>query len=1039
MPITQLLGGWVPAIGNYSVTVTGSNGCPRTGNLDLLPGIDIPNVSFFSDTIDCDAPIQLIIPSDTSGLSFVYINDSATTYIDKVPATDESGTYDIRVTDLSGCFSDFVHVVEVDTIIPTVSLSSLEIDCNNDSVELRVINPYPIRSYMWTGPSGYTTNIKSPYTDVPGVYHVDFIGVNGCVNQDSIQINENFNLPMITPANSFFTCIKDEVSIGVQVDMNPSTYVWSGPTGFSSSETRPLVTESGDYYVTVKGPNGCINSDSIRVGYDTIVPTLTLVNDGFLTCPDPIVTLSGTSDETDIITTWIGPDTMIIGGLTLDVEDPGTWMMQVVDTAGCESTASVLVNTEIDYPDIEVEYNDIDCNVIFSKIEVQAGPLTENIFWTSPTPISQDVVEFNSNVAGVYEIFATGINGCDTTVTFEILKDTIPPEFILNVSDTITCNVQEVTLTASSMTMLSEYNWIGPSGFTSRSPAPSIRNGGRYIFHTRGLNGCSSVDTIFVAIDTISPAVQAMAEEITCIASKATLDVLSNDMDVTYEWSGPAGFSSTQQSPIAVTPGTYTVALTSRNGCVGVDRVELISNTEAPRIILEPTSYLLCDSTGINLGSNGCRSFDTTNVVVDTRLPDFIVASTNINCQEDMGNILAESVQDDLSFRWEGPNGYTSSDATTTVVDSGTYFLIVQGNNLCIDTQSVHVAIDRNDPRLSVFQEGVIQCVVTDIWLNGSASTGQSSLSFMWTTSDGNILSGENTSTPLIRGPGTYMATVVDNLNKCISDTTITVVSTEQEFDDFMLDLKNPSCTGFRNGSITYRDNIGANGQLLFSLDGGPFIKKDAFQFLDPGTYNITAMDSFGCQITKEVTLIPPRDISINAGEDRVVELGNTTDLLISTNVPPDSVNQMIWSDTSALICTKCLFQTIKPIRTTLYEIELTDLNGCKVTDDVLITVTPSVDIKLPNIFRPSSNNGNDKFYVAQTKGIKQVNYLSIFDRWGNRMFHAENFEPGNEDISWDGNFLDEPALPGVYPLVAEFVLDNGEIIIHHSDITIIR
>ena len=80
------------------------------------------------------------------------------------------------------------------------------------------------------------------------------------------------------------------------------------------------------------------------------------------------------------------------------------------------------------------------------------------------------------------------------------------------------------------------------------------------------------------------------------------------------------------------------------------------------------------------------------------------------------------------------------------------------------------------------------------------------------------------------------------------------------------------------------------------------------FQFLDPGTYSITARDSLGCIVSKEVTLYPPRDIFIDAGEDRLVELGETTDIVLTTNVPPDSVDQILWSDTSALICTKCLF-----------------------------------------------------------------------------------------------------------------------------------
>ncbi|NNF36835.1 MAG: hypothetical protein HKN68_22220 [Saprospiraceae bacterium] len=1065
-------------LGTYTVTVMGSNGCPRSGSLNLLPGIDVPDVDFSSDTIDCDEPLQLILPSDTTDLQFTYVSDSGTTITDQIPLTGEAGMYRIRVTDQSGCFSDYIHEVKIDTITPLVNLSSLEIDCNNDSVRLALINSIPIRSYTWTGPSGFNRTIKEPFTDVPGTYKVDFVGVNGCQNSDSIEVRENFNVPVITPRNSFITCASDIVAISVGVDMNPSTYDWTGPDGFISTEVRPQVLEAGTYNVTVTGPNGCVNSDFLMVGYDTIAPTLTLVNDGFLTCPDPIVTLSGTSSENDISITWYGPDIVIPGGLILDVESPGVWILEAIDTAGCVTSTSVVVNTEIDYPDITVDYNDIDCNIIFSKIEVQAGPLTENIFWTAPVDIQQDITEFNTDVAGVYEIMATGINGCDTLVTFEILKDTIPPEFVLEVSDTITCATPQVTISANSMSSLSEYNWIGPNGFVSTTPDPSVNHGGRYIFQTRGVNGCSSVDTIFVALDTIHPAVQGMAEDITCIASKATLDVLTNISDAIYSWSGPNNFTSDEKDPIAVTAGTYTIEVTSRsNGCSSSDEVELISDTQAPRIILDSISYLLCDSSGVNLevtsdiidaefiwfgdgffsdeqrpfidttgkytvyatGPNGCRSLDTTRVVVDTRLPDFLVASTDINCQESMGNIIAESVNDDLSFQWQGPNGFTSAEPSVEVADSGTYFMIVQGNNLCIDTQSVHVAIDRYIPTPVAQQAGILQCTVTEINLDGSNSSGVHAISYNWTTADGTIITGENSPRPLIGSPGSYTLEVIDNTNKCSADTTITVVRTEQEFDDFILLSQNPSCIGFQNGQISFSEKVGGYGQLLFSFEGGPFNLKDEFQFLDPGTYSIIARDSLGCELSKEVTLFPPRDISIDVGEDRTVDLGSTTDLIINTNVPPDSVDQIIWSDTSALICTKCLFQTIQPIKSTLYEVELIDVNGCSVTDEVLITVPTSINIQLPNVIRPTSTSGNDVFFIAQTKGIKHINFLSIFDRWGNRMFHAEDFGPGDENIGWDGTFLDKPALPGVYPLVAEFILDNGETLIHHADLTVIR
>ena len=270
-------------------------------------------------------------------------------------------------------------------------------------------------------------------------------------------------------------------------------------------------------------------------------------------------------------------------------------------------------------------------------------------------------------------------------------------------------------------------------------------------------------------------------------------------------------------------------------------------------------------------------------------------------------------------------------------------------------------------------------------------------------------------------------------------DTIIEVSRSEQEFIDIILETKDPSCQGFKNGEIKFVERVGGYGELMFSINGGPFTGKDNYPFLDQGAYTIVAKDSLGCEVIKEIIINPPTEIEFNLGDDRVVQLGESTDISIVTNVPPDSVDQIIWSDTTALVCTKCLFQTIQPPRTTLYQVELIDINGCSAYDELLISVIDNFKLELPNVINPSSSNGNDVFFIDQTQGIVQVNFLSIFDRWGNRMYHAENFTPGDQDFGWNGIFNGEPVLPGVYPYVVELILENGETILHHSDITIVR
>jgi hypothetical protein len=1064
-------------IGSYAVTVQGSNGCSRTDSLNIVPGVDIPNVTFHSDTINCDASVREIIPSDSLDYTFQYLSPTDVSFSETSPLTGEPGEYRIRVTDQVGCFADYIHRVTIDTIIPTITLNSLEIDCNNDSVMISLINDIPLRSTEWTGPGNFTSGTATPWVATPGYFTVVATGTNGCVIQDSLEVIENYEIPQITKRDLFFTCDKSEITLYVGVNMSPSTFVWSGPSSFSSTEDRPLVGVDGDYNVTVTGPNGCVNSDSVTIGYDTIAPIINLVNDGFLTCPDPIVTLSATSTESQISTSWIGPDSTYQGGLSLDVGTPGLWQLEAIDTAGCIGRAEVQVDTEIDYPDVVVNYNDMDCSLIFSNIEVTAGPLTENIFWSGPDNIGMDVTTYNTTIPGDYMILATGINGCDTMVNFTILKDTVPPDFILTVSDTIDCNSPLVTLGTVTNSIIDEFRWIGPNGFVSSDTTPVISDGGRYILQATGINGCTAIDTLQVTIDTLSPLVQGLSNDITCIASKAKLDVLTNIANPTYLWIGPNGFVSDDKDPLAVDTGSYIINITGPNGCTRSDRITLKADTDAPRIMLDSISYLLCDSSGANLevssdllgttfswfgdgffsseqrpfvdaigtytvyatGPNGCRSFKNTVVEVDTRLPRFNSTSTNINCIDNRGMIIAQSVNDDLSWEWIGPNGFTSQETSVAVSDSGIYSLIVQGQNLCIDTQSVQVIIDQNPPVLNAGFDDILQCAVEEVQIDGSGSFGVHSISYQWTTQDGNILRGENTPLVTVGDEGSYTLTLRDNVNGCVSDTTISISRTPQEFEDFTAIVSDPSCVGFQNGMISFESQVGGYAPLRFSFEGGPFALKNDFQFLDAGTYTITARDSLGCEVTKTFTIDPPNEIFLDLGDDRSIELGESTDLIITSNISPDSIAQLLWSDTTALRCLDCLEQTITPNRTVVYNLKLIDLNGCMVEDEVLIRVPQEIDVKYPNVFRPSSSNGNNIFYLPQTRGINRVKFLSIYDRWGDRMFHAEDFLPGDDTIGWDGMFLGKAALPGVYVVLSEVILENGTSVLIESDVTLFR
>ncbi len=117
------------------------------------------------------------------------------------------------------------------------------------------------------------------------------------------------------------------------------------------------------------------------------------------------------------------------------------------------------------------------------------------------------------------------------------------------------------------------YSWTGPNNFTSSTQNPSITNvsqtaSGTYTV-TISATGCSNISATTI-VSVSSPTITATSNS--AVAIGQTLNLSASDIDGgTYVWSGPNGFTSTEQNPSITNvtddaTGTYTVTGTV-NGC----------------------------------------------------------------------------------------------------------------------------------------------------------------------------------------------------------------------------------------------------------------------------------------------------------------------------------------------------------------------------------------------------------------------------------------------------------------------------------------
>jgi gliding motility-associated-like protein len=86
-----------------------------------------------------------------------------------------------------------------------------------------------------------------------------------------------------------------------------------------------------------------------------------------------------------------------------------------------------------------------------------------------------------------------------------------------------------------------------------------------------------------------------------------------------------------------------------------------------------------------------------------------------------------------------------------------------------------------------------------------------------------------------------------------------------------------------------------------------------------------------------------------------------------------------------------------------LYTIEIKTNSGCITVDTQMVKTVENVEIYVPSAFSPNKDGMND-YLRPLLRGIKEVRYFRIFNRWGNVIFEMKTHEPG-----WDGTFKGIP------------------------------
>jgi hypothetical protein len=94
--------------------------------------------------------------------------------------------------------------------------------------------------------------------------------------------------------------------------------------------------------------------------------------------------------------------------------------------------------------------------------------------------------------------------------------------------------------------------------------------------------------------------------------------------------------------------------------------------------------------------------------------------------------------------------------------------------------------------------------------------------------------------------------------------------------------------------------------------------------------------------------------------------------------------------------------------------------------------------VYIPNVLNPNSAE-NDLVTVFGGPDVVGIKSFLIYDRWGNNVHEARNFEKGDRTKGWAGTFRGQPVNPAVFVYFAEVEFLDGEVVLFKGDITVVR
>ena len=965
---------------------------------------DTCKISLGSDLTVCtNSKLAILYDSPLKNLSILW-SGTATSSCNicpkYVPSTKIAGNYLIFATAKSGVctVSDTLKLTVLPVAAPAATFLKTAIVCAKQKISIGNGANDPNFTYNWTSlPIGYTSDANNPNVS-PAVSTTYFVTVTNANCPfpllDTVKIAAfdftNIGLPKsdttICKNKSFILC-KDKMQAGATYTWSPSTYCsnvnnLNATFTPSSNITYQLEVKAGlckvGYIVPIKVTDLSIElaqGDTVKICKDTPL-SLTIAKSlgvGTLTWSENGIKL-GQYDN--------------IGTVKFTPQKDVKYTVQF-QNGGCIVKDSTYIKTIDNLKNITFPIDSAICKgetLFFAPLN-NGVPIKDisTISWsvTPSLPFLNFKDSFSCKPDTSLLIKLTVKNSLCQSVISKFVKVNTKGDLKIKTSKTSVCEGEEIDIEGISA-MATPIVWIPAINCTDKNCTKAkilLTKDTKYFASQSG--GCASQDSLLIKVAEGLQNFAIGGDSVTCKGLQTKLFVKNKPIgaNFTYKWtSSLPSFSTNADSIFYKSDTSFTVNLIVNNGV--------------------------------------CEKIFSKKIVVKKSTSLSVIASKSTLCEGEIAELTIDG-QTNSKVQWSPTVGCLNDKCTkvkVSPVKNETYTFTSANGDECESTGSIFIQVNAS-PKIQ-YPGQTAFCIGEKLDTIALNAAPDAATSYTWQSVDDLLFQTTNAAAPKIKPYKTATYTVKMKKGDCLVEDQVTVKVANKGFVKLMKDTT--VCPG-ELVTLTFVTSLSKDEIQKFNwISGGAVIENKINPVLPKNVYSFTVnyiQDGIFCSFTDSVKVLlkptpkgsilvtPDYNFLASADSFQVGKIFNFT----FDDVNKSGIKNYIWSvnNTEINLLTDKNKLTYTLIEKTVVKLKTTASNGCMATFETgIFTPRRLIDVQFPKVFTPNSGDDNAifKFFVKdEDKEYVNIDNLSIFNRWGEKVYSYDANPNAKDEPGWNG------------------------------------